>query len=101
MANAVVNVSSSGDNTIISAPTAGFIRVHGYVLLAANSVTVRWRDDNPTNYTGQMACGAGGGAVAPDTRDGWFDLPVGKALVLNLSSAVAVAGHVKYSIQGA
>lgn len=98
--NMLIDTSSSGNTEIIAAPSSGFIRVHGYVLVAAGSVNVKWTDGANNDYTGPMPMVAGNAIVAPNDRDGWFDLPPQCNLVLNLSGAVAVGGHVKHSIVG-
>lgn len=102
MANAAVAVSSSGDNSIVSAPGAGkFIRVDGYVLKVKAAVDVKWKSGS-TDLTGVMGLNStdSGIAVSNAVQDGWFDCGINEALVLNLSGAVAVGGHVKYRVMG-
>jgi hypothetical protein len=100
MLSAPVNTATLGDNTIIAAPTGtSFIRVHGYVLDGGGTVNVTWKN-GATALTGAMALAASVNIVAPEAPDGWFDLSPTAALVLNLSAAVQVSGHVLYSIKG-
>jgi hypothetical protein len=100
MLSAPVSTATAGDNTIIAAPAAGWIRLHGYVLAGAGAVNVTWKNDGATALTGAMALAASVNLVAPEAADGWFDLTPGNALVLNLSAAVQVSGHVLYSLKG-
>jgi hypothetical protein len=100
MLSAPVNTATLGDNTVIAAPSGtSFIRVHGYILNGAGAVNVTWKNGS-TALTGAMALGSTVNLVAPEAADGWFDLTPGNALVLNLSAAVQVSGHVLYSIKG-
>jgi hypothetical protein len=100
MLSAPVSTATAGDNTVVAAPAAGWIRLHGYVLVAGGAVNVTWKNDGATALTGAMALGSTVNLVAPEAADGWFDLSPGNALVLNLSAAVQVSGHVLYSVKG-
>jgi hypothetical protein len=101
MLAAPVNTATSGDNTIVAAPSGtGMIRVHGYVLDAGGAVSVTWKNDAIASLTGAMSLAANSALVAPEAPDGWFDLSPAAGLVLNLSAAVQVSGHVLYSVKG-
>jgi hypothetical protein len=100
MLSAPVNTATAGDNTIIAAPAGtSMIRVHGYVLDAGGAVSVIWKN-GATALTGAMPLAANSPLVAPEALGGWFDLSPAAALVLNLSAAVQVSGHVLYSLKG-
>jgi hypothetical protein len=101
MPSAAVSVSTQNANEIVAAPTSPkFIRVHGYVLAAAGTVSVKWQSAS-TDKTGAMPFVANDKLPVPSTPlDGWFDCAPGEALNLHLSAAVAVTGHVHYSVQG-
>lgn len=98
--NAVINVSSSGDSTIIAAPGDGkFLQIFGYVFVesAATAVTFKAGSDA---ITGPMSAGANGGVSAfSGTNDPLFNLPNNTAFVLNSSAAVQVSGHVQYAVR--
>jgi hypothetical protein len=94
-----ISYNTSGNQTVLAAPAANkFIRVLGYVLNAAGAVNVRW-SGSPTagNTTGAMDLAAAGSTISSDLG---FDLSPGDSLVLNLSAAVQVSGHVSYTIVG-
>lgn len=100
MPSLAIAASASGDNTLVSAVTGKKIRVHGYVLSASAAVNAKFRSGT-TDVTGLLYPGANGGAVAPRafSPDGWFETVAGQALVLNLSAAVAVGGHLVYTLE--
>lgn len=102
MANAPVNVSTLGDNTIIAAVTGKRIRVHAYELSAAGAVTAKWKDGASTDLTGPLALAAAGASADAVERtndaDGIFQTTAGNALVLNLSAAVVVGGFIDYTL---
>lgn len=98
--SAPIAVSSSGDNTIVTAVAGKKIRVLGYVLVANAAVNTKWKSGAGTDKTGLLYNAANGGVSAPVVGDPsevfWFETAAGEALVLNLSGAVAVGGHVVY-----
>lgn len=90
-----VSASSSGDNTILAAVTAKRIRVIGGVLMAAGAVNAKWKSGSGTDVTGLYRFAAAGDGVAiPEMLAGHAETAAGEALVLNLSAATAVSGHV-------
>lgn len=95
---AAIACSSSGANTIVNGVSGKAIRVLGYVIVANGAVNAKWQSAS-ADKTGLAYLAANGGVVAPMAPLGggyWFDTAVGEALVLNLSVAVAVGGHVTY-----
>lgn len=94
---ATVQVSSSGDNTIVSATGGKRIRVLSCCLIANAAVNVKWRTSTgPTDITGLGYFAANGGYVKPFSPVGWFQTGVGDSLILNLSAAQAVGGEIVY-----
>lgn len=99
MASAVIEHAASGDNTIIAAPGANkSIRVLGYTLIGAGAVNARWKSGASSNRSGPLTLTAGTGASPAVSKDGQFDCNPNESLVLNLSLAVAVNGHVTYVV---
>lgn len=98
--SAAIAASSSGDNTVVAAVTGKKIRVLGYVLVANAAVNTKWKSGASTDKTGLLYNAANGGVSASVVADPgevfWFETTSGEALVLNLSAAVAVGGHVVY-----
>lgn len=105
MKYAAVNVSTQGDNTIVAAVAGKRIRVVGYALSWATTNQVKFRSGLAgTDLTGQLYGVATTFAhVAPppleyDGPEGYFQTNTGEALVLNLSLAGAIGGHVLYDL---
>lgn len=91
---APIDCSSSGPNTIVAADATKKIRVIGYVLTASAAVNARWKRA-ATNLSGLLYLDTKGG-VSHNCEDGALETAINEALVLDLSSAVAVGGHVAY-----
>lgn len=99
-AYAVIDVASSGDNTIVSAQGASNkIRVYAAFLVAAGTVNVRFESGaSGTALTGQMTLAANTGFVLPFNPLGWFETAANTLLNLELSGATSVDGCLTYSI---
>jgi len=101
MFDAIINCASNGNNVIIPSPgTKKRIVVYGYMLVPDNDVAVTWRSGATTNKSGAMnllaniplSCGFS------DTR--MFACGENESLVLHLSGAVGVRGHLVYALEG-
>jgi len=98
-----INIASSGDNTIIAAPSQGYIAIDHINLLATSAVAIQFKDGT-TNY---------GGAYAFDTKQamaldnstgdqhGVITCLPGNAFVINLGAAIQVSGFIRFRIVGA
>ena len=93
---ATIACSSSGDNTIVYAVTSKKIRVLAYVITASAAVNAKWKSLSTGDKSGLLYMAANGGAAPPFCPTGHFETAAGEALALNLSSAVAVGGHLTY-----
>lgn len=99
MQDVAISTSSSGDTELVAAQADKRIVVHNYVFVAAAAVSVKFKSGS-TDKTGAMAVAANGGVAASGTVENrWFATGVGEALNINLSGAVAVAGHVAYTLE--
>lgn len=104
MKSVAIAASSSGANTIVAAVTGKRIRVLGYVLSFSGTVNAKFTDGT-NDLTGLLYGVADTAISAPcvppvmGSQPGWFDTAAqGAALILNLSGAVAVGGHVLYDL---
>lgn len=96
---APINVSASGDTTLVAAVAAKVTRVIAYTLVCDAAVAVKFTSGaGGTALTGAMSYGVNGGAT-PQCDRGLFQTASNTALVINLSGAVGVRGHLTY-IQG-
>lgn len=94
---AVINVSSSGDNTIVATDSVHKIRVLTYSIVVDAAVAVKWVNGTAgTAVTGAMSCAANGGISTPFSPVGHFETGTTANLVLNLSGAVGARGHCTY-----
>lgn len=94
---AAIDVTTSGNNTIVSAVSTKKIRVLAYVLVASAAVTVRFEDGaGGTALTGQMQLAANGGVSSGFCPVGFFETSATTLLNLELSGATSVDGHVVY-----
>ena len=99
---ASIGAAASGDNTIVAADTTRRIKVLSYVIIADGAVVATWKSGSGTNLSGGMNLLAGSGvAAAPGGPSGgwWLETAVNEALVLNLSSATGVRGHMSYFLE--
>jgi len=94
---AVINASTSGDNTLVAAVSAKKIRVLSYVIFAGAATTVRFESGAAgTALTGQMEVAANGGASVPFSPVGHFETAVNTLLNLELSAGNNLDGHLVY-----
>lgn len=97
LAFAAIDCAASGDNTIVSANATRKLKVYAYVLVVDSAVSVKWKSGAGTNLSGAMSLAANGTLTISGSPSGWlFETAVNNALVLNLSAAVQVSGHVAY-----
>lgn len=93
---AVISESSSGNNLIVNGVSGKKIRVLSYVLSAGGGVNAKWVSGTTPDLSGLLYISLNGGFVSGYCPVGHFETGVGADLNLNLSSAVAVGGHLTY-----
>lgn len=95
--SAKIDVSASGDNTIVASVVGKKIKVNAFAIQAIGTVNTKWKDGASTDLTGAFNWQAREGlANAIEVPSSLFETSVGNALVLNLSAAVQVVGWVSY-----
>ena len=119
MPSTPIKTSTAGDNTIVPAKPGQIIRVVGYVLTAVGHNIAAWLSG--TSPSGVRLGGAAlalvtgvddiaaipGQVVVPHAPRGtwgygsWFETKPGDPLVLNLSDANLVLGHLSYVVGSA
>ena len=96
-----IDISSSGDNTIISAPGAGkFIAIDFITFIPTSAVEVQLKDGS-TDYGGPLPLDAKQALAWENTLNndqGIITLSDDSAFVINLDAAVQVGGFVRYRI---
>jgi hypothetical protein len=96
---AVIDTATSGDNTIVAADASLKHKVLSYVLVCDGTVSVRWKSGAATNLSGAMAFVANTGVAPPGfapAEGHMMETAAAAALVLNLSAAIGVRGHLSY-----
>ncbi len=99
----LVNTSSSGDTTLIPAPSGpgAFIRILNYHITSAGSTVVTLKSASTVIDVCQATTVAGSGLATPNYDGGVLDCNPNEAFVLNNGSAVAIGGAGKYVVKGA
>lgn len=99
---AAINVSASGDNTVVAADATRKIKVLQYTLIGAGAVNVTLKSGAGTSLSGAMSLAANGGIATPfvaPAEGHLVETAINQALVFNLSSAVSVTGHMVYILE--
>ena len=98
-----IDISASGDTEIIAAPGAGkYIAIDHIHVFPASSVTVQFKDGS-TDYGGSYPLDAKQPITLENSmedQDGVFTMSDNSAFNINLGSAVALTGIVRYRIVG-
>lgn len=89
-----VSINASGDNTIVAAVAGQSIRIIKLFLAGATSVVAKIYDG--PSATGTLKGTFTLGTLAQDREQDPLILTAGNALVINLSSGVAVTGQLDY-----
>ena len=95
---ATISTSSSGSTIISGASTGKKIRVISYVIVANAAVNVKFQSSTgSTDVTGLFYLSANGGISGAYAPTGHFQTTTNSDnLIISLSSAVAVGGHITY-----
>ncbi len=102
LATATIDVNSSGANTLIAAPTNGYIAIDHINILPTTAVTVTFKS-NTTALTGPYPLDTKQALTlenAYHNTDGVITCKPGEAFVMTLGSGVQVGGMIRYRIVG-
>jgi hypothetical protein len=97
--HAKIDAANLGDNEIIAAKAGVAFLVVAYTIQnsGAATVTTKWKSGASMDLTGpQMFPNPGDGGSIAECKRGHFMTAPGEALMLNLSAAEQVGGHVTY-----
>lgn len=102
--NTVINISTSGNNTIISAPGAGhYIAIDFLALLPTTAVSVQFIAEADIAITGPFPLDAKQAITfenATQNQDGVLTCGDNQAFIINLGGNVQVGGFIRYRIVG-
>lgn len=99
---APISGAAAGDNTIVASDATRKIKVLNYVIVADAPVSAKWKSGAGTDLSGAMSLVASSGVSSPvgSPAQSWLlETAVGDALVINLSGAVGLRGHVSYFLE--
>jgi hypothetical protein len=96
-----ISISSSGDNTVVTAVSNRPIKVHQIFLVANGAVNVKFGNgdatQSPTYFNATAINLSSGGSITLQyTGQPWWVTTVGNGFSINLSGAVACTGRVYY-----
>lgn len=97
---AAVNFSSSGDNTVITSPAAGPIKVYGIFLTVAGATNITYKNGTTALSGAVVFTGNGSSQTLQIDKDFYFACDPGNNFVMNNSNAVQVSGTVYYTAGG-
>ena len=102
--SAVISFNSTGDNTVISSPSIGPIRVHGiwFTVDAATLITIKGgNSSSATAVSGAFdLTGAGSSITLQNNEEPYFYCAPGVNFIINQSGTANVRGAVYYTAGG-
>lgn len=104
-----INATASGDNVILPGSVYGNkkVMVLSYVLISSAPCVVTWKSGASTALSGGMSLQSSGGCshtanyLAPGQPLGAFQTNAGDDLILNVSGAATVGGHISLYVMTA
>ena len=98
MPEAVIDINSSGDNTIVTAVTGYRVIIDKLLIIATGAVAVTLKTGS-TNLTGAMFFAASQELKLFKDADPWFTCNTSEAFIINLGAAVQVGGTIIYKLR--
>lgn len=94
-----INFNSSGDNTVISAPTSGPINIYAIAFTVTGATNVTFKDSIVGSLSGAMVfTGNGSSMTLPMQDEPWYQIQPGSNFVMNSSNAVTFGGTVWFTL---
>ena len=93
LTSSIIDISSTGDNTVVSGTASQSIKVYKMFLAASATVGMVFKDGTTGRLTGTMFVTS---FSLDEDREPWFTLTSGSAFVINLSGTTQVSGRVYY-----
>ena len=92
-----LNISTSGDNTVVAAPASGGIKVWKMSFTAAGAVNVVFKNGTTAQSGAYVLTGNGSSLTFVYDGAPWAWCDPGNAFIINLSGATALTGQVFYT----
>ena len=93
----IIDISSSGNNTVITGVSGEVIRIWKLFFVCNAAVNITFRDGASDNLTGVMNFLANGSMVLDFDQEPWYVLTSGNDFVINLSAGQQVSGRVYFT----
>jgi len=93
---APVVASAGGGTTVVTNTGSRKLRIMAVNVIASAAVNVKWQTSSGADLTGLAYLATNGGYILGYNPIGWFETVAGDNLVINLSGAFPVGGHVTY-----
>lgn len=92
-----INLSTSGDNTVIAAPTSGHIEIdHISILPSGGAQTITFKSGTTTLF--DFALDDQQGYTFDNTNDNPIEIAEASAFVVNISASTVATGEVVYRV---
>ncbi len=101
LSQSAINISASGDSTLLAGGSGKQVRVYRMKLITAGATTLLIKDGSSTTIDGPLIFPAAGAMVLDFTNINmppWYITSLGNDLVINNSNAVQLGGNVDYLI---
>ncbi len=101
LSQARINITASGDSTLIAGAAGKQVRVYRMKLTVASASNILIKDGSTTVLDGPLTFAANGAMVLDFTNINmppWYITSTGNDLVINNSSGVQLGGNVDYLI---
>lgn len=95
--SAPIDVNAAGDNIVVPAVPGASIRVLNYLIIASAAVDAYWNDGVPLSGPLPLPDQAGVNFIGVNESPA-FETERGTPLLLNLSDAIQVSGHLAYTL---
>lgn len=96
LTEAVINFSTTGDNTVVSGTASQTIRVFRIFFVSSASTTITIKDGAGTSLTGAMTMGQGGGFTLDYQQIAWFTTSSGNGFVISQTGTAQISGRIYY-----
>jgi len=95
--SAIIDISTSGNNTVIAGTTGQVIRIWKLFFVCNAAVNIIFRDGASTNLTGTMDILANGSVALDFDAEPWYTLSSGNDFIINLSAGQQISGRVYFT----
>lgn len=96
--SAAINISASGDSTVITGGTNQIVKVYGLFFTVAGATNITFKDGTTALSAAVVFTGNGSAMTLQINDEPYFVTTSGNNFVMNSSSAVQISGTVYYTV---